>query len=87
MLEADLNVHRRETSALIRQVNALEATVAEARQAVPAGPPAADDLAAQVRSAREQAAAPLPRETRPPAPVDERAVEDDLAARRARLIQ
>jgi len=90
MLEADLDAHRRETSELIRQVNALEATVAEVRQAqAPAerAQAAADDLAARVRAVGEGATARHKRAAPPAEAVDERAVEDDLAARRARLSQ
>ncbi len=91
MSEADLSAHRRETSELIRQVNALEATVAEVHQAQAsqeqAAPSAADHLAARVRAMREEAAARLKRESPSGPDVDERAVDDDLAARRARLSQ
>lgn len=90
MLEADLSQHRYSTSDLISRVNELEAVVAAARrqtQSPPAGQ--ADDaeeepLSARLRHARQDV-------TEPPASVppevDDQAVEDDLARRRARLSQ
>ncbi|HVO68856.1 MAG TPA: PspA/IM30 family protein [Aggregatilineaceae bacterium] len=93
MLEADLAQHRISTSELIQRVNELETVVAEARRRQPDTPAqdtADESLAARLRQARQQAAqseaeSPLPKAS--PVEVDERAVDDDLARRRARLSQ
>jgi phage shock protein A len=93
MLEADLAQHRLSTSELIQRVNELEAMVAEARrqqQAASAQDTSDESLAARLRRARQQAAQPeaeSPRLAASPDEVDERAVDDDLARRRARLSQ
>ncbi len=85
MLQAEQAQHRRSASDLIRRVNTLEALVAEQpgprpareREAAPAPSPAE-----RLRQAGEEVAqtAPIPEVV-----VDEQAVEDDLARRRARL--
>jgi chromosome segregation ATPase len=89
MLEAELAEHRFSTSELISRVNALEAVVAQAQQQQAAPPPDDtddDSLSIRLSRIREEAAAQptsAPQET--PVVVDERAIEDDLARRRARL--
>lgn len=91
MIQSDLVQHRRSTSELIHRVNELEALVAEARQQ-PSQDEADQDtvsLSERLREVRQQAnqqtapAAPAS----PPAEIDTRAIDDDLAARRARLSQ
>jgi hypothetical protein len=92
MLEADLAQHRYATSELISRVNELEARAAEAHQtskgAVKLEDPDEESLSARIARARS-ASAPQPRAARQDTPdqVDEQAVEDDLARRRARLSQ
>lgn len=96
MLEADLTQHRRSTGELISQVNELEAIVAEAVRQADAQPQ--DDesreetLMARMQRVRQQMSVPQPPAARqhdePPShEVDEQAIEDDLARRRARLSQ
>jgi phage shock protein A len=93
-IEADLDKHRRATSELIEQVNELEAVVAAARQEQQqqAKDQAEDEttpsLSERLRTARQsitQEAAPSP--SAPGSEVDDQAVDDDLAQRRARLSQ
>jgi hypothetical protein len=89
MLEADLAQHRYSTSDLISRVNELEAVVAAAhRQPQPTAGQADDAeeeaLSARLRQARQDVAGPP---ASVPPEVDDRAVEDDLARRRARLSQ
>jgi phage shock protein A len=90
MLEADLAQHRYSTSELISRVNELEARVAEARQ-TPKDDVKPEDASEESLSARlsrtRQEAVPQPPGAKPEAVVDEQAVEDDLARRRARLSQ
>ncbi|MBN1200888.1 MAG: PspA/IM30 family protein [Anaerolineae bacterium] len=95
MLEADLAQHRLSTSELISRVNTLEALVAEARQqqkAVAANAddqePRGDTLSDRLRKARQQFEAQIAKTARRDEPddIDEQAVEDDLARRRARLM-
>lgn len=87
MAQADLDAHRRATADLIQQVNAFETAVAEARREIAgtasAKPPLEEQLP-EFRSLVQRGPSASPVE---PAPVDERAVEDDLARRRARLSQ
>jgi phage shock protein A len=89
MLVADLAQHRRSTSELIQRVNELEALVAQARYQAQTAPAEDDDesLSARLRRARQDASDPVPAAATPAAPpaVNEKAVEDDLARRRARL--
>lgn len=97
MLEADREHHRRATAELISRVNELEALVVEARQseAQAQAPAAGDDddsesLADRLRRVREQIATqdvPAVTQASEPEEVDEQAIEDDLARRRARLSQ
>jgi chromosome segregation ATPase len=94
MVEAELAQHRFSTSELISRVNELEAVVATARQQPPSPAPDedADDelLSARLRQASQDTVRPsLAVEPPSAAPevVDEQAVEDDLARRRARLSQ
>jgi chromosome segregation ATPase len=94
MVEAELAQHRFSTSELISRVNELEAVVATARQQPPSPAPDedADDepLSARLRQASQATVRPsLAVEPPSAAPevVDEQAVEDDLARRRARLSQ
>ena len=93
MLEAELAQHRFSASELISRVNELEALVAEARRQEQTAPPADDDsaegsLSARLRQAREETSAPQTNvKPKTPTVVDEQAVEDDLARRRARLSQ
>lgn len=84
MAQADLDAHRRATADLIQQVNAFETALTAARREI-AGSEAKEsslleklpDLRAPFRRAADS---PSPAD-----PVDERAVEDDLARRRSRL--
>lgn len=93
LVQADLAQHRRATADLIRRVNALEALVAAAQQPhTHPDAPDADDLplAERIRQVREQVARQveaLHTLAAPPAEsaLDEQAIEDDLARRRARL--
>ncbi len=92
MLEADLAQHRYSTSELINRVNELEALVAEARRpskdVVEPENPDDERLSTGLSQARpESAAPPTVAKPRAPAVVDEQAIEDDLARRRARLSQ
>jgi chromosome segregation ATPase len=85
MLQAEQAQHRRSASDLIRRVNTLEALAAEAQGAKAASQRAAAPIpppAERLRQASEEAAQSAPAIE---AEVDERAVEDDLARRRARL--
>lgn len=88
MAEADLDAHRRATADLIQQVNAFETALAEARrQPAEAGsekPSLVDRLPAFHEPLRRKTGAISDAAS---SPVDERAVEDDLARRRARLSQ
>jgi chromosome segregation ATPase len=89
MLEADLAQHRYSTSDLISRVNELEAVVAAARHQPQPTAGQTDDaedeaLSARLRRVREDAAGPP---ASVPPEVDDQAVEDDLARRRARLSQ
>jgi len=88
MAEADLDAHRRATADLIQQVSAFETALAEARrqrtEAKHELPSLTDRLPAFREPLRRSTSASASRE---PAPVDERAIEDDLARRRARLSQ
>lgn len=86
--EADLDAYRGAIADLIQQVNAFETTLAEARRQPAEAVSGKPSLVDQLPTLRE----PLRRNTgaasgAAPAPVDERAVEDDLAQRRARLSQ
>jgi phage shock protein A len=93
LLEADLAQHRISASELIHRVNALEAIVAEARQQQKTAPETDEapehSLSARLRHVREifqtQEAATITQDDVPQ--VDDQAVEDDLAQRRARLSQ
>jgi phage shock protein A len=93
LLEADLAQHRISASELIHRVNALEAIVAEARQQQKTAPETNEapehSLSARLRHVREifqtQEAAAATQDDVPQ--VDDQAVEDDLAQRRARLSQ
>ncbi|MBN1563308.1 MAG: hypothetical protein JXA10_05685 [Anaerolineae bacterium] len=101
MLQAELEQHQLSTSELISQVNALEAIVAEAQQhdlaADRVGAAEADtvddeSLSSRLRNARQQATQEMEQvqSTEPvaaPQEMDEQAIEDDLARRRARLSQ
>jgi phage shock protein A len=95
LLEADLAQHRHATADLIRRVNTLEALVAQAQQSAVRGEVPDEDevtLAERIRQARAEIARRVETlrtsETAPAADVlDEQAVEDDLARRRARLSQ
>jgi phage shock protein A len=88
MVEADLAQHRYSTSELISRANELEARVAEVRQASKDAPadPEEERLSARLSQPRPEAAAQPP-DAKPEAAVDEKAIEDDLARRRARLSQ
>lgn len=92
MLDAELSQHRLSTSELISRVNELEALVAQARQQQ-AGPPTNDtqqgeSLAAKLRKARQSVEQePVSKPAAEPVRPDDKAVEDDLARRRARLSQ
>ena len=94
LLEADLAQHRISASELIHRVNELEAIVTEARRQQQKSAPEAEEapehsLAARLRHVREmfqtQEAATITQDDMPQ--VDDQAVEDDLAQRRARLSQ
>jgi len=94
MQEADLAQHRFSTSELIQRVNDLEAVVAQARAHPPASPAQDTDsstetLSARLRQARQQVSQGVnpPHRDAPPAEVDEKVIDDDLAQRRARLSQ
>ena len=93
-IEADLDKHRRATSELIEQVNELEAVVAAARQQ-PSEDQGSDDdtrpsLSERLRAARRtatqemQAVSPTHSNS---SGIDDHAIDDDLAQRRARLSQ
>lgn len=88
MAEAELDAHRRATADLIQQVNAFETALAEARrqsaEADSGKPSLVDRLPAFREPLRRKTGATSGADT---APVDERAIEDDLARRRARLSQ
>ncbi|GEM_PF-1843730 len=94
-LEADLAQHRYVTADLMRRVNTLEALVAQAQQSVAQGEAPDEDtvpLAERIRQARAEIARRVETlRTAETAPaddaLDEQAVEDDLARRRARLSQ
>lgn len=88
MAEADLDAHRRATADLIQQVNAFETALAEARRQPAESGSGKPSLMGQIPAFRE----PPRRETgatssAASSPADERAIEDDLARRRARLSQ
>jgi phage shock protein A len=94
LLEADLAQHRISASELIHRVNELEGVVAEARRQQQTTAPETDEtpehsLSARLRHVREifqtQEAAATTQDDVPQ--VDDQAVEDDLAQRRARLSQ
>jgi phage shock protein A len=98
LLASDLAQHRLSTSELISRVNELEALVAEARrQQQPALIPEKERsaprevLSARLRKARlfieTQEMEALQQEQAPAERVDDGAVDDDLARRRARLSQ
>jgi phage shock protein A len=90
MLEAELAQHRFSTSELISRVNELEALVAQAKrqQQETDEDPAEDTLSARLRRVRQDIAAqPVDTAQDVPAAVDDQAIEDDLARRRARLSQ
>ncbi|MBI5958493.1 MAG: hypothetical protein HY866_07160, partial [Chloroflexi bacterium] len=91
MLIADLSQHRLSTSELIQRVNELEALVAQAHRQAESTPVNEDDesLSVRLRSARQQAGDPGTTPAQPNAApvVNEKAVDDDLARRRARLSQ
>jgi len=80
---AELDARRRATAELIRQVNVYEAALAQARQR-PGESFAPGAEPEQPVSFSSDRAVP---DATPPAPLDERAVDDDLARRRARLSQ
>jgi chromosome segregation ATPase len=94
-LEADLAQHRYVTADLMRRVNTLEALVAQAQQSVAQGEALDEDtvpLAERIRQARAEIARRVETlRTSETAPaddaLDEQAIEDDLARRRARLSQ
>jgi phage shock protein A len=81
MIEAELAQHRLAASELIRRVNELEALVAEADQHRPTAFPAPEKTQA------EDEGQVLTQNDSTPEITDEKAVEDDLARRRARLSQ
>lgn len=88
MAEADLDAHRRATADLIQQVNAFETALAESRRQSAETGSGTPSLVDQHPTFHEPprwktGAAPSADVT----PVDERAIEDDLARRRARLSQ
>ena len=87
MLITDLAQHRRSTSELIQKVNELEALVAQARRQAETAPVEDDDesLSARLRRARQDAGDISAVPPAAPPAVNEKAVEDDLARRRARL--
>ncbi len=94
-LQADLAQHQYSTADLIRRVNTLEALIAQAQQSAARGE-APDEgevpLAERIRQARAEIARRVETlhtsETTPVSgALDEQAVEDDLARRRARLSQ
>jgi chromosome segregation ATPase len=98
MLESDLAQHRISTSELISRVNELEALVAEARHQHQQQPPIQEQkpapdhvLSARLRKARlfieTQEMEAIQQQPSAAPPVDDRAVDDDLAQRRARLSQ
>ncbi len=80
---AELDARRRATAELIRHVNVYEAALAQARRQPGEGsiPSAEPEQSISPSSNR------VALEATPPAPLDERAVDDDLARRRARLSQ
>ena len=85
MVQAEQAQHRRSASDLIRRVNTLEALVAETQGTTAPGQRAAapgPSPAERLRQAGEEAAPTAPSVE---AEIDEQAVEDDLARRRARL--
>lgn len=89
--EADLARHRRSTAEFIERVNMLEGLVAEARkhQKEPATVPPSATLDAVLQTTRQEVER-LEEAERSPAPVEQPSqdtapIEDDLAARRARL--
>jgi len=94
-LEADLAQHRYVTADLMRRVNTLEALVAQAQQSAAQGEAPDEDtvpLAERIRQARAEIARRVETlRTAETAPaddaLDEQAIEDDLARRRARLSQ
>ncbi|NLE50827.1 MAG: hypothetical protein GX613_05415 [Chloroflexi bacterium] len=84
MAQAELDAHRRATADLIQQVNAFEATVAEARREISE----AEAVGAEPSQNRADLRELTQRSpTATPAPVDDQAIEDDLARRRSRLSQ
>ena len=86
LLEADRTRHRMATLELIHQVNALEVLLAEAQRQQPPEAPPDTGLAAHLDQARDALARlSHPPDEAEPSAVDEQAVEDDLARRRARL--
>jgi phage shock protein A len=100
MRQAELEQHKLSTSELISQVNALEAIVAEARQQSTTTPSTDEEddrsLAARLRKARQQALKQTAQKTAQAntrhveltdETMDEQAIEEDLARRRARLSQ
>lgn len=84
MLEAELAQHRLSTSELISRVNVLEAMVAQVhnQQRASGQDSVEESESTRPRPAPRTAAGPVV-----PAVVDEQAIEDDLARRRARLSQ
>jgi phage shock protein A len=100
MHQAELEQHKLSTSELISQVNALEAIVAAARQQPTTTAPTDEEddrsLAARLSKARQQALKQTAQKTAQAETrhveltedaMDEQAIEDDLARRRARLSQ
>lgn len=94
MVQAELEQHKLSTSELISQVNTLEAIVAEAQQQTKTIDSASDEhagesLSARLWNARQQATQEMDRvqQDEPEHEADDRAIEEDLARRRARLSQ
>lgn len=95
LLQAELRQHQYATADLIRRVNALEALLAQVQQTAARRQVSAEDelsLAERIRQARTEIARRVETLRTPAAapatsPLDEQAVEDDLARRRARLSQ
>ena len=101
MLEADLVQHRRTTAEFIDRVNVLEGLIAEARRQQDselAATPPVETLDQVIQTAQREAESPdegepvrvvvhpaQPRPVRPVADADAPPIDDDLAARRARL--
>ncbi len=85
MLQAEQAQHRRSASDLIRRVNTLEALAAEAQGAKAASQRAAAPVPPPVERLRQAVEEAAPTAPAIEAELDEQAVEDDLARRRARL--